>query len=63
MPIASNSRDFLAGMDRELTFDHRSVEEISNLAKERWVIPRARRNPAYREFRREGLLGPNEWEL
>ena len=58
MPIASNSRDFLTGTDRELVFNHRSVEEISNLAKGRWVVPRGHRNPAYREFRREELLDP-----
>lgn len=58
MPIASNSRDFLAGMDQKLAFNHRSVKEISNLAKERWVVPRARRNPAYREFRRDKFLDP-----
>ena len=58
MPIASNARDFLAGKDGELAFNHRSVEEISNLAKGRWVVSRGYRNPAYRQFRREGLLGP-----
>ena len=58
MPIASNSRDFLAGKDRELVFNHRSVEEISNLAKGRWIVPRAHRDPSYREFRRERFLDP-----
>lgn len=55
MPIASNSRAFLVGKDRELVFNHHSVEEIASLAKGRWVVPRGQRNPAYREFQRDGL--------
>ena len=54
----ANARDFLTGKDGELAFNHRSVEEISDLAKGRWVVSRGYRNPAYRQFRREGLLGP-----
>ena len=56
MPIARNTRDFLAGRDTELDFDHRSVEEIAALARDRWIIPRAKRKPEYRHFRREQLL-------
>ncbi|MDE0213380.1 MAG: DUF4338 domain-containing protein [Deltaproteobacteria bacterium] len=59
MPIGSNSRAFLTGIDAELAFDRRSVEEISHLAKRRWVVPRAHRRPAYQQFRRDGLLGPD----
>ena len=56
MPIARNAQDFLAGRDTELDFDHRSVEEIAALARDRWIIPRAERKPDYRQFRREQLL-------
>ena len=51
MPIASNSREFLAGIDHELVFDRRSAKDISEFAKVRWVAPRAERDPAYQEFR------------
>ena len=52
MPIASNSREYLAGMDLEAMFDQRSVEEISDLAIKRWVTPRVIRDASYKEFRR-----------
>ena len=52
MSIARNAQNFLAGNDMELVFDHRSVEEISALARDRWMIPRAKRKPEYRQFRR-----------
>ena len=56
MPIASNSREFLAGEDDELVFNHRTVQEISEMAKARWVIRRSDRNRTYRKFRRNTLL-------
>ena len=56
MPIARNTRDFLAGRDTEVDFDHRSVEEIAALARDRWIIPRAERRPDYRLFSKEQFL-------
>ena len=53
MPVASNAREFLAGMDSEAAFDQRSVEEISDLAVKRWVEPRSDRAPTYKNFRRK----------
>ena len=55
MPIATNARAFLSGADEESTFDYKTVDEISELARSRWLIPRARRRPGYRLFRREHL--------
>ena len=55
MPLATNARDFLAGRDSELDFYSRSVEEISVLARDRWIIPRAERETEFRQFRREQL--------
>ena len=52
MPVASNAKEYLAGMDSEAVFDQRSVEEISNLAVNRWVMPRAKRDSSYEEFQR-----------
>ena len=56
MPIASNACAFLAGNDEDPLFDYRTVDEISALARKRWLVPRGSRRPIYREFRREHLL-------
>ena len=55
MPIASNSRRFLAGTDEEPIFNHLTVEEIAALARNRWLVPRSERKPRYQQFRREQL--------
>ena len=55
MPIARNARAFLAGADEEPVFDSKTVDEISALARKRWMVPRGNRRPSYREFRREHL--------
>ena len=55
MPIATNARAFLAGADEEPVFDYKSADEISELARQRWLVPRGNRRPSYREFRREHL--------
>ena len=52
MPIANNAREYLAGADPKATFDQKSVEEISDLAIKRWVVPRSDRDPSYQEFLR-----------
>ena len=53
MPIATNAKEYLAGIDSEGTFAQRSVEEISNLAIMRWVAPRAERDSSYQESQRK----------
>ena len=55
MPIATNACTFLAGRDEEPLFDCKSVDDISALARKRWLVPRGNRRPSYREFRREHL--------
>ena len=55
MPIASNSQEFLSGRDTEPRFDHLTIDEIATLACDRWVAPRSKRRPRYRQFRREHL--------
>ncbi len=56
MPIAANAREFLVGNDDSLIFNHMSIEEISGLAKARWVVPRSERRPEYRGFQRDQLI-------
>ena len=55
MPLARNAQAFLAGRDSDLEFDHRPVQELTAMVRDRWVIPRAKRKPEYRQFRREQL--------
>ena len=55
IPIARNARAFLAGRDEESTFDYVPVDEIAELARNRWMVPRGERKPSYRRFRREHL--------
>ena len=55
MPIASNSLRFLSGGDEEPVFDYSTVDEIAELARNRWLVPRGKRRQSYREFRREHL--------
>ena len=55
IPIARNARAFLAGRDEEPTFDYMPVDEIADLARNRWLVPRGERKPSYRQFRREHL--------
>jgi len=56
MPLASNFRDFLCGVDEQPAMDRPSVGEIAAAAKERWLLPRAQRRPEYAAFRREEFL-------
>ena len=55
MPIASNSRRFLSGEHRQPIFNRLTVDEISVLARNRWLVPRSKRLPRYQGFRREHL--------
>lgn len=56
MPIATNARAFLSGKDDEPIFDCKSADEISELARNRWLVPRGNRRPSYLDFRREHLV-------
>ena len=53
MPIARNACAFLAGREKEATFEYTPVDEIADLARNRWLIPRGERKPSYRQFHRE----------
>ena len=55
MPIANNTLAFLAGRDEEPLFHSVTVDEIADLARYRWLVPRGERRPSYRQFRREHL--------
>lgn len=55
--IAINASDVLKNRCSSPDYSHlKTVEEIAKLAKERWIIPRAGRNPEYKFFRKESFL-------
>ena len=50
MPVADNALPFLRGADPAPDFSRQQgVAEISRLAVDRWMVPRARRRPGYRD--------------
>lgn len=56
-PIATNAIAFLRGDNKRIRYDELpSVEAVSKLALERWVIPRAERTPHYLAWRAEQFL-------
>lgn len=50
--LAENWRAYLKGESRVCQLNRPSVEEIGRAAIKRWVIPRAKRRPGYREWTR-----------
>ena len=55
LPIATNYREFLDGRQETPSFDYLTVDEISDLARQRWLIPRSSRRPEYKQFRKADL--------
>jgi hypothetical protein len=55
MPLAENTRAYLAGRDAQPRLDRPSIDAIAEAARQRWIIPRARRMPEYRTFKRSDL--------
>lgn len=53
VPLAENAREFLRGEHSRLRwFDH-PVSQLGEYFRERWLIPRARRDSTYRSWSRE----------
>ena len=61
MSIACNAKEYLVGMESEAAFDQKSVDEISDLAIKRWVVPRSEHYPIYREFKHHEILKNVLW--
>ncbi|HEV2330302.1 MAG TPA: Druantia anti-phage system protein DruA [Verrucomicrobiae bacterium] len=56
--LADNAHDVLCGRDSKPTFENlKSVEEVSDAALDRWIIPRAENRPAFREWTVDQTLG------
>jgi hypothetical protein len=62
--LASNARAFLTGKAKRPRFNGlKTVAEISRMALERWIVPRAERRPEFRLWQRDNLkalLVPSE---
>ena len=58
MPIADNAKEFLSGKDTVPSFDcQHDVSEISEMCKDRWIVPRAARTEkAYMDYRKEDAV-------
>lgn len=55
--IARNARQFLSGEDQNACYDDLlDVKTVSNLAINRWVIPRAEKRPEFARWSRDSIL-------
>lgn len=57
VPMATNSRRFLRGKDGSLDAIDRPAQVLVEHFKNRWMLPRASRSNAYKDF------DPNSWKL
>jgi hypothetical protein len=56
MPLASNYREFLSGEEPIAHLDRPSTSQIASAALNRWILPRAARDPSFAAFERSELL-------
>jgi len=52
IPLAKNFKEVLRFDESPLYYDV-SIEKVAEFMKQRWMIPRAERNPSYMEFQRD----------
>jgi hypothetical protein len=56
--IAQNAREVLSGKTKKADYGNLlSVKSVTELAMERWIIPRSERSDSYRAWRRRDFLG------
>lgn len=53
-PLAVNTREFLRGQVEELQYYDLSFQELANVWRQRWLVPRASRNEVRDRFERAG---------
>jgi hypothetical protein len=56
MPLATNYRKFLSGEEPNAHLDRPSTSEIASAALDRWILPRAARDPSFAAFERSQLM-------
>ena len=52
-PLAENTREFLKGDDQRLQWHNRTVDELFEWFRTRWLLPRAERDSRYLHFEKE----------
>ncbi len=57
VPLANNVKEFLKGENKNLEWFNCSAEALTELFKERWLLPRAKRDESYLTF------NPETWRL
>jgi len=55
LPVAKNCREFLTGQEREPEIGCLTVDEIAELARDRWILPRSIRMTRCQQFQRRQL--------
>ena len=54
--VADNATKILRGINKRPKYSNlKTVEQVAELAKARWIVPRSERNPDYRTWRAESL--------
>jgi hypothetical protein len=56
MPLSPIFRDFLCSRTTDPELHRPSASSITSAALKRWVVPRAKRRPEYKQFRRKQIL-------
>lgn len=57
IPLARNSREFLRGKQSRLLWFDQRAPDLFLFFRERWLLPRSKRDPSYRSWDR------NDWQL
>lgn len=55
MPLASNTREFLRGEHQDLAWFDMPLKDLADYFRERWLIPRANRNPEFARYSNESF--------
>jgi len=56
VPLAINFREYLKGETDKPEYDLFTLEEISEFCRQRWIIPRSKRNTSYLKVRKTFIL-------
>jgi hypothetical protein len=56
IPLAKNARNYLCGKSKRAFMKTKSVKEISELCKNRWLIPRSKRDKRYLSIKKEETI-------
>jgi len=55
MPLAKNTREFLRGQHQRLLWFHQPADDLAAFFRDRWLMPRAKRNGEFRDYSNESF--------